>query len=79
MFRKWTTQLLKDYLKGYTINQQRLQKQAEQLNELKEAIKILETTLEYKKLTSDESTGLLKSYQTILMPSKFLTDTIIRH
>ena len=61
LFRKWATQLLKDYLvKGYTINQQRLQKQAEQLNELKEAIKILGTTLEYKKLTSDESTGLLK-------------------
>ncbi len=61
LFRKWATQLLKDYLiKGYTINQQRLQKQAEQLNELKETIKILGTTLEYKELTSDESTGLLK-------------------
>ena len=61
LFRKWATQLLKDYLiKGYSINRQRLQKQAEQLNELKEAIKILGTTLEYKKLTSDESTGLLK-------------------
>ncbi len=52
LFRKWATQLLKDYLiKGYAINQQRLQKQAEQLNELKEAIKILGTTLEYKELT----------------------------
>ena len=61
LFRKWATQLLKDYLiKGYTINQQRLQKQAEQLNELTEAIKILGTTLEHKELTSDESTGLLK-------------------
>ena len=61
LFRKWATQLLKDYLiKGYTINQQRLQKQAKQLNELKETIKILGTTLEYKELTSDESTGLLK-------------------
>ncbi len=60
-FRIWANQILKDYLiKGYAINQQRLQKQAEQLNELKEAIKILGTTLEYKKLTSDESTGLLK-------------------
>jgi len=37
LFRKWATQLLKDYLiKGYTINQQRLQKKAKQLNELKE-------------------------------------------
>jgi len=61
LFRKWATQLLKDYLiKGYTINQQRLQKQAKQLNELKETIKILGTTLKYKELTNDESTGLLK-------------------
>ncbi|HHH53767.1 MAG TPA: Fic/DOC family protein [Bacteroidetes bacterium] len=61
LFRKWATQLLKDHLiKGYTINQQRLQKQAKQLNELKETIKILGTTLKYKELTNDESTGLLK-------------------
>jgi len=61
LFRKWATQLLKDYLiKGYVINQERLQKQAKQLNELKETIKILGTTLRYKELTSDESTGLLR-------------------
>ena len=61
LFRKWATQLLKDYLiKGYAINQQRLQKQAEQLNELKETIKILGNALEYKELTNDESKGLLK-------------------
>jgi death-on-curing family protein len=61
LFRKWATQLLKDYLiKGYAINQQRLQKQVKQLNELKETIKILGNTLEYKELTNDESKGLLK-------------------
>ncbi|NOZ47470.1 MAG: cytochrome C biogenesis protein CycH [Chlorobi bacterium] len=61
LFRKWATKLLKDYLiKGYAINQQRLQKQAEQLNELKETLKILGDTLEYKELTNDESKGLLK-------------------
>ncbi len=61
LFRKWATQLLKDYLiKGYAINQQRLQKQANQLNELKETIKLLGKTLEYKKLTNSESQGLLK-------------------
>ncbi len=61
LFRKWATQLLKDYLiKGYVINQQKLQKQAEQLNELKETIKILGNTFEYKELTNDESKGLLK-------------------
>ncbi len=60
-FRKWATQLLKDYLiKGYAINQQKLEEQAEQLNELKETIKILGNALEYKQLTTDESKGLLK-------------------
>lgn len=52
---------MKDYLiKGYAINQQRLQKQVKQLNELKETIKILGKTLEYKELTNTESKGLLK-------------------
>jgi len=61
LFRKWATQLLKDYLiKGYAINQQRLQHQVKQFNELRETIKILGNTLEYKKLTNDESKGLLK-------------------
>ncbi len=61
LFRKWATQLLKDYLiKGYAINQQRLEKQAEQLNELKETIKILGNALEYKELSNNESKGLLK-------------------
>ncbi len=60
-FRIWANQIIKDYLlKGYAINQQKLEKQAEQLNELKETIKILGNALEYKELTSDESKGLLK-------------------
>ncbi|MCD6113124.1 MAG: type II toxin-antitoxin system death-on-curing family toxin [Bacteroidales bacterium] len=61
LFRKWATQLLKDYLiKGYAINQQRLEKQVGQLNELKETLKLLGNALEYKELTNDESRGLLK-------------------
>ncbi len=60
-FRIWANQIIKDYLiKGYAINQQRLEKQAEQLNELKETIKILGNALEYKELSNDESKGLLK-------------------
>ena len=60
-FRIWANQIIKDYLiKGYAINRQRLQKQADQLNELKETIKILGNTLEYKDLSNDESKGLLK-------------------
>ena len=60
-FRIWANQIIKDYLvKGYAINQQKLQKQVEQLNELKETIKILGNTLNYKKLSGEESSGLLK-------------------
>jgi len=60
-FRIWANKILKDYLiKGYAINQQRLEKQVEQLNELKETIKILGNALEYKEITNDESKGLLK-------------------
>ncbi len=60
-FRKWASQILKDYLiKGYAINQQRLVKQAEQLKKLKETIKILGNALESKELSNDESKGLLK-------------------
>jgi len=60
-FRIWANQIIKDYLiKGYAINQQQLQKQAEQLSELKETIKILGNAIEYKELNDDESKGLLK-------------------
>ncbi len=60
-FRIWANQVLKDYLiKGYVINQQRLEKQIKQFNELKETIKILGNSLEYKELSNDESKGLLK-------------------
>ncbi len=59
-FRKWATQLLKDYLvKGYVVNQRRLEKQNEQLKELQATVKILSETVFHKKLTSDESRGLL--------------------
>ena len=61
LFRIWATQLLKEYLiNGFAVNQQRLQQQAEQLNELKKTIKILDSTLKSKELTNSESEGLLK-------------------
>ena len=48
-FRIWANKILKDYLiKGYSINIKKLEQQTEQLNQLKETIKILGNTLEYK-------------------------------
>ena len=60
-FRIWANQILKDYLiKGYVVNQKRLEEKTEQFNELKETIKILGNTLEHRELSNDESKGLLK-------------------
>jgi prophage maintenance system killer protein len=60
-FRIWATQLLKEYLvKGFTINQEKLKKQNKQLLELKETVKILSNVVSNKKLSNDESKGLLE-------------------
>lgn len=60
-FRMWANSVLKDYLiKGYSINEQRLRQQNEQLRELQESVKLLGNVLKYKDLSGDESTGLLK-------------------
>ncbi len=60
-FRIWANKILKDYLiKGYSINEERLSQQNEQLKELQESVKILGNVLNYKELSNDESVGLLK-------------------
>ncbi len=60
-FRIWTNKILSDYLlKGYALNGRKLKEQNEQLNELMQSVKILGEVLNYKPLTNDESTGLLK-------------------
>ena len=61
IFRKWATQLLKEYLiKGFTINQEKLKTQNKQLLELKETVKILSNVVSNKELSNDESKGLLE-------------------
>jgi len=60
-FRIWANQILKNYLiKGYAINEKRLTSSIEQLQSLKESVLILSKISEQKKLTTDESAGLLK-------------------
>lgn len=60
-FRIWANTILKDYLvKGYAINQQKVRKQAEQLEALKSTVKVLSNVTDTKILNSDEATGLLK-------------------
>ena len=60
-FRIWTNKILNDYLlKGYALNEKKLKEQNEQLNKLKQSLKILGEVINYKTLSNDESTGLLK-------------------
>ncbi len=60
-FRIWANRILSDYLfKGYALNEKKLKEQNEQLNELKQSVKILGDVLSYKTLSNDESIGLLK-------------------
>lgn len=59
-FRIWASSIIKDYLiKGYSINEQRLRHQNEQLRELQESVKMLENVLKYRDLSGDmEINGL---------------------
>ena len=60
-FRIWANKLLREYLiKGYVINQEKLEKQNKHLLELKKTVKILSNVVSNKKLSIDESKGLLE-------------------
>lgn len=60
-FRIWANQIIKDYLiKGFALNERRLNSENEQLKSLKESVLILTKIVNQKKLTADESEGLLK-------------------
>lgn len=60
-FRIWANQVLKEFLlKGYALNERLLSSQNEQLKSLKESLLILTKIVNQKKLSPDESEGLLK-------------------
>lgn len=60
-FRQWATQRLNDYLvKGYAINEKRLNEAENKFKELKQAVSLLETIVKSKDITGDEAKGLLK-------------------
>jgi len=57
-FRIWANKVLKDYIiNGYAINQRA---KSEQLEDLKQTVKLLSNVLNTQTLTADEATGLLK-------------------
>lgn len=60
-FRQWATQRLKDYLvKGYAINEKRLQETETRLTELKQAIHLLGDVAQSKNISGSEAQALLK-------------------
>lgn len=59
-FRIWATQVLRDHvLKGYTINEQRLREQTNQLHELQKTIQLFGRVIESRPLAHEEADGLL--------------------
>jgi len=57
-FRIWANRVLKEYIvKGYVINQHA---KTEQLEDLKQTVKLLSNVLNTQSLNADEATGLLK-------------------
>lgn len=61
IFRKWANAILNKYLiKGYAINEKRLQEKATQFEELKKIVRLQEKVITEYKLESDETKGLIK-------------------
>lgn len=75
-FRIWATNVLRDHLiQGYTLNQKRLQQTEKQLQELREAIDLIESTVERKGLpNSDEWSGLFHVIRDYAYALKTLDD-----
>jgi hypothetical protein len=60
-FRQWATRVLREHLvQGYTVNQQRLEEQAEKLAEMRQAVELLSRTLEQQHLVSDLGKDVLQ-------------------
>jgi prophage maintenance system killer protein len=60
-FRIWANKILKEYLvKGYALNEKRLQEQSQQFEALKQTVRLMSNVADAQKSSSDEATGLLK-------------------
>lgn len=60
-FRQWATQRLKDHLvKGYTINEKRLQQVAQHMNDLQQAVTFIQQSGSSGQLSATEAKGLLE-------------------
>lgn len=72
-FRIWANRVLKEYLlKGYVINQNA---KVEQLEDLKNAVRLLSNVINTQELSADEATGLLK----VITDFTYALDTLDRY
>lgn len=74
-FRIWANKILKDYLvKGFAINEKRLQEKAEQFEELKKIVHLQEKVITEYQLDSDEAKGLIKVINDYTLALEMLDD-----
>jgi Virulence protein RhuM family len=60
-FRQWATQRLKDYLvKGYTLNEKRLNQMLQNMQQLEQAVKLIQQSGSTTELSVTEAKGLLE-------------------
>jgi death-on-curing family protein len=60
-FRQWATQRLKDHLvKGYTLNEKRLQQVVQNMQQLEQAVKLIQQSGSFGELSATETKGLLE-------------------
>jgi hypothetical protein len=60
-FRQWATRVLREHLvRGFTLNEKRLQEQAQKLEDLRRTVGLLEQTLVHQAIGLDEARGLLQ-------------------
>lgn len=60
-FRQWATQRLKDHLvKGYTLNEKRLQQVKQNMEQLQQAVKLIQQSGGTEQLSTAEAKGLLE-------------------
>ncbi len=58
-FRQWATKVLKDYIiKGYALNQKRLQEQ--KLQELEDTLHLIRQSIDQRELSEDEAKGFVE-------------------
>ena len=60
-FRQWATRVLRDHIvKGYTVNEQRLQEESARLLEMRRTVELLARTLENRELVSETGRDVLR-------------------